>query len=100
MTFFVTASAFGVLSLLGYTTKKDLSGFGSFLIMGVWGLIAASVVNMFIGSAPMAFIISALGVFIFAGLVAYETQMLKSTYFQVRGNGEGMAVATNLGARP
>ena len=97
-TFFATATAFGVLSLIGYTTKKDLSGFGSFLIMGVWGLLAASVVNMFLHSAPMAYAISAIGVFIFAGLVAYETQMLKRTYYSVRGDGETMAVATNLGA--
>ncbi len=97
-TFFATATAFGVLSLIGYTTKKDLSGFGAFLIMGVWGLVIASVINMFLGSASLAYLISAVGVFVFAGLVAFKTQMLKGTYYAVRGDGEGMAVATNMGA--
>ncbi|MBE7219142.1 MAG: Bax inhibitor-1/YccA family protein [Caulobacteraceae bacterium] len=97
-TFFATAAAFGGLSLIGYTTKRDLTGFGAFLIMGVWGLVAASIVNMFIGGAPLAYAISAIGVFIFAGLVAFETQMLKRTYYMVRGDGESMAVATNMGA--
>lgn len=98
MTFFATATAFGALSLIGYTTKKDLSGFGSFLIMGVWGLVVASLANMFIRSEPMAYLISGVGVFIFAGLIAYKTQMLKAIYYQVQGDGEGMAVATNIGA--
>lgn len=80
-TFFITASAFAGLSLWGYVTKKDLSGFGSFLIMGLWGLIIASVVNMFLGSSMMSFVISAAGVLIFAGLTAYDTQKIKEMYF-------------------
>lgn len=80
-TFFITAAAFGSLSLWGYTTKKDLSGWGSFLIMGVFGLIIASVVNMFLGSTGLQFVISAAGVLIFAGLTAYDTQQIKSLYY-------------------
>lgn len=78
--FFITAAAFAGLSLFGYTTKKDLSGMGSFLIMGVIGLILASIVNIFLGSGPLAFAISVLGVLIFAGLTAYDTQRLKNEY--------------------
>lgn len=97
-TFLITASAFGVLSLFGYTTKKDLSGMGSFLIMGVWGLIIASLVNMFLQSSGMQFIISALGVLIFSGLIAYDTQNLKMQYYQLGGDQASQAVATNYGA--
>jgi FtsH-binding integral membrane protein len=97
-TFFITAAAFGGLSLVGYTTKRDLTGFGSFLIMGVIGLIIASVVNIFLHSAAIAFVVSVLGVLIFSGLIAYDTQRLKATYYQIGGNAEGMAVATNYGA--
>src|SRR5690606_18901587 len=82
-TFFITAASFGALSLFGYTTKKDLSGMGSFLIMGLFGLILASIVNIFMASSAMGFIISALGVLIFAGLIAYDTQRLKLTYYQL-----------------
>jgi len=84
-TFFATAGAFAGLSLFGYTTKKDLSGFGSFLIMGVVGLIIAMVINMFVGSEPLGYAISFLGVLIFAGLTAYDTQRLKQQYFHLRG---------------
>jgi uncharacterized protein len=97
-TFLITAVAFGALSLVGYTTKKDLTGFGSFLIVGVVGLIIASVVNMFLRSPGMAFVINALGVLIFAGLIAYDTQRLKLTYYQVAGNENAMGVATSYGA--
>jgi FtsH-binding integral membrane protein len=97
-TFFITAAAFGGLSLVGYTTKKDLTAFGSFLIMGVFGIVIASVVNMFLHSAGMAFIISLLGVLIFSGLIAYDTQRLKMTYYQLGGSEAGMSVATNYGA--
>jgi FtsH-binding integral membrane protein len=97
-TFLITASAFGVLSLVGYTTKKDLTGFGSFLIMGLWGLIAASLVGMFVHSAGLSFVISILGVLIFAGLIAYDTQRLKMMYYQLGGDASSMAVATNYGA--
>jgi FtsH-binding integral membrane protein len=79
-TFLVTAIAFAGLSLWGYTTKKDISGWGSFLIMGVIGLIVAMVINIFIGSGMMAMIISMLGVLIFAGLTAYDTQNIKNMY--------------------
>lgn len=85
-TFFATAAAFAGLSLWGYTTKKDLSGWGSFLIMGAVGLFVASLVNIFLGSATMGWVISFLGVLIFAGLTAYDTQMIKNTYLQVRGS--------------
>jgi FtsH-binding integral membrane protein len=97
-TFLITAAAFGALSLAGYTTKKDLTGFGSFLIVGVVGLVIAMVVNMFLHSAAMSFIINALGVFIFAGLIAYNTQQLKMTYYQMGGDKAALGVATNYGA--
>ena len=85
-TFFAVTAGFIGLSLYGYTTKKDLSGFGTFLIMGVIGLLVAMIVNMFLQSSAMAFVISALGVLIFAGLTAYDTQKIKSIYTQVRGS--------------
>ncbi|TAN60400.1 MAG: Bax inhibitor-1/YccA family protein [Magnetospirillum sp.] len=81
-TFFITAAAFGGLSLYGYTTKKDLSGFGSFLIMGLIGLMIASIVNIFLASSMMQFVISAAGVLIFAGLTAYDTQKIKEMYWE------------------
>jgi uncharacterized protein len=84
-TFFATAGAFAGLSLFGYTTKKDLSGLGSFLVMGVIGLIIASVLNIFIGSEPLHYAISFIGVLIFAGLTAYDTQTLKNQYYAVAG---------------
>ena len=97
-TFLLTATAFGALSLFGYTTKKDMTAFGSFLIMGVWGLIGASLINMFLGNGMMAMIINALGVFIFAGLIAYDTQRLKMQYYELGGDQSAMGVATNWGA--
>nr|WP_295467720.1 Bax inhibitor-1/YccA family protein [Mesorhizobium sp.] len=81
-TFFITAASFGALSLYGYTTKRDLTGMGSFLIMGVFGLIIAMVVNIFLQSPAMQFAISAIGVLIFAGLTAYDTQKIKEMYFE------------------
>ncbi len=87
-TFLVTAIAFAGLSLWGYTTKKDISGWGSFLIMGVIGLLVAMIVNMFLGSAPMMFAISALGVLIFAGLTAFYTQDIKNTYVAHAAHGD------------
>lgn len=80
-TFFITAASFGALSLYGYTTKKDLSGMGSFLIMGVFGLLIAMVVNIFLQSSALQFAISAIGVLVFAGLTAYDTQKIKEMYF-------------------
>lgn len=93
-----TSAAFGALSLWGYTTKKDLSGFGTFLIMGVFGLIIASIVNLFIQSSMLSFAISAIGVLVFAGLVAFDTQRLKNMYYQLGGNERAMSVATTYGA--
>jgi hypothetical protein len=84
-TFFATAAAFVSLSLWGYTTKKDLSGFGTFLIMGVVGLLVAMIINIFLQSSAMALAISAIGVLLFAGLTAYDTQRIKSLYFYVQG---------------
>ena len=81
-TFFVTAASFGALSLYGYTTKRDLTAMGSFLIMGVFGLIIAMVVNIFLASSALQFAISAIGVLIFAGLTAYDTQNIKEMYFE------------------
>ena len=78
--FFITSAAFASLSIYGYTTKKNLSAFGSFLIMGVFGIMIASIVNIFLGSEGLAFIISILGVLIFAGLTAYDTQKIKNMY--------------------
>jgi FtsH-binding integral membrane protein len=98
LTFLITATAFGALSLVGYTTKKDLSGFGSFLIMGLFGLVLASLVGMFWHPPGFSFIISVLGVLIFAGLIAYDTQNLKMTYYQLGGDASSMAVATSYGA--
>ncbi|MDB5438664.1 MAG: hypothetical protein JWM33_1091 [Caulobacteraceae bacterium] len=97
-TFLITASAFGALSLVGYVTKKDLTAMGSFMIVGLFGIIIASVVNMFLHSSGMAFIINVLGVLIFSGLIAYDTQRLKTTYYQLGGNEAGMGVATSYGA--
>jgi FtsH-binding integral membrane protein len=97
VTFFATAGAFAGLSLFGYTTKKDLSGFGSFLIMGVVGLIIAGLVNLFLQSSAMSFVISGLGVLIFAGLTAYDTQRLKEEYVHLRGT-EYIGKAVIMGA--
>jgi FtsH-binding integral membrane protein len=83
-TFFVTAIAFAGLSLWGYTTKKDISGWGSFLFMGLIGIIVASLVNIFLASSAVQFAISSIGVLIFAGLTAYDTQNIKNTYLQMR----------------
>lgn len=84
-TFFATSAAFLGLSLYGYTTKKDLSGWGSFLIMGVIGLLVAMVINIFLQSSMMHLVISAIGVLVFAGLTAYDTQRIKSMYAYVAG---------------
>jgi len=97
-TFLITATTFGALSLFGYTTKKDLTAFGSFLIMGVFGLVIASLVNLFLHSSAMSFIVSVLGVLIFAGLTAYDTQRLKMSYYEMGGDQAAMSVATNYGA--
>ncbi len=86
-TFFITAASFGALSLYGYTTKKDLSGMRTFLMMGLFGLIIASIVNIFLQSSMMQFVTSCIGVLIFAGFTAYDTQRIKHEYFQLAGTG-------------
>jgi FtsH-binding integral membrane protein len=96
--FFITAGTFGSMSLYGYTTKRDLSGFGSFLIMGLFGLIIASLVNIFLKSPGLDFALSIIGVLIFVGLTAYDTQRLKSMYYQLAGTGEMMAKMSIMGA--
>jgi FtsH-binding integral membrane protein len=85
LTFFATSAAFLSLSLYGYTTKRDLSGFGTFLIMGVVGLFVAMLINLFLQSPAMDLAISAIGVLLFAGLTAYDTQRIKSMYAYVAG---------------
>ena len=99
-TFFVTAIAFAALSLYGYTTKKDLSAMGTFLMMGLIGLLVAMVVNLFLVSSALTFAISAIGVLIFAGLTAYDTQSIKNTYLQHAqvGDSEWMGKAAIMGA--
>ncbi|MGC6473714.1 MAG: Bax inhibitor-1/YccA family protein, partial [Candidatus Puniceispirillaceae bacterium] len=79
--FFITAGAFAGLSIYGYTTKRDLTAMGGFLIVGVFGLILASIVNIFVQSSGMEFLISIVGVLLFAGLTAYDTQKIKSMYY-------------------
>jgi FtsH-binding integral membrane protein len=96
--FFATAAAFLGLSLYGYTTKRDLSAFGTFLIMGVVGLFVAMLLNVFLRSPGLNLAISAIGVLIFAGLTAYDTQKIKSIYFTVAGNGEAIAKTAVIGA--
>lgn len=96
--FFITAGTFGAMSLYGYTTKRDLTKFGSFLMMGLIGIIIASIVNIFLKSSGLHFAISLLGVVIFVGLTAYDTQKIKSMYYEVAGNLEASAKASIMGA--
>ena len=98
--FLVTSIAFAGLSLWGYTTKKDISGWGSFLIMGVIGLVVASIINIFLGSPAIMFAISVIGVLIFAGLTAYDTQNIKNTYIAhaQHGDQEWIAKSGIMGA--
>jgi uncharacterized protein len=81
-TFFITATTFGAMSLYGYTTKKDISSWGSFLFMGLIGIIIASVVNIFMASSALGFAISIIGVLVFTGLTAYDTQTIKESYYE------------------
>lgn len=97
-TFFITAAAFAGLSLYGYTTKRSLSGLRTFLVMGVIGLLIAMVVNMFMQSTMMQFIISAGGVLIFSALTAYDTQKIKEAYYHVSHNTELAGKAAIMGA--
>jgi len=94
----VTTIAFGGLSLYGYTTKRSLSGMGSFLIMGLIGLIVASIVNIFLGSGMLSFAISAIGLLIFAGLTAWDTQRLKEDYDYLSQDSQMMAKSSVMGA--
>jgi len=98
--FLVTSIAFAGLSLWGYTTKKDISGWGSFLIMGVIGLLVASIVNIFLGSPAIMFAVSILGVLIFAGLTAYDTQKIKTDYLAhaMHGDSEWLGKSAIMGA--
>lgn len=96
-TFFITAATFGALSLYGYTTKKSLSGLGTFLFMGLIGIIIASIVNIFVASTMMHFLISAVGVLVFAGLTAYDTQRIKEGYYMM-ASGESVAKGAIMGA--
>jgi len=96
--FFITAATFGALSLWGYTTARSLSGMGSFLLMGLIGIVIASLVNIFLGSPALQFAISVLGVLIFAGLTAYDTQKLKEMYVYGDYDGEAAAKASVFGA--
>jgi len=98
--FLITAISFAGLSLYGYTTKKDLSGMGTFLMMGLIGLIVAMLINLFMQSSAMAFAISVIGVLIFAGLTAYDTQRIKTTYIQMamHGDQEWLGKAAIMGA--
>jgi uncharacterized protein len=98
-TFFISASMFGAASIYGITTKKDLSGFGSFLFMGVIGILIASVVNMFLHSSALMFATSILGVLIFTGLTAYDTQNLRRVYYASATNtAEQMTKIAIMGA--
>jgi FtsH-binding integral membrane protein len=96
--FFVTAASFGALSIYGYTTKKDLSGWGSFLIMGVFGIIIAALLNLFIQSSALQFAINVIGVLVFAGLTAYDTQQIKDNYYAVMGDTVAMTKGAIMGA--
>jgi FtsH-binding integral membrane protein len=96
--FFITAAMFGAISIWGYTTKKDLSGWGSFLIMGLIGVIIASIVNIFMQSSAMQWALSVLSVVIFSGLTAYDTQKLKAIYYSVQGDSLAMGRSAIMGA--
>ena len=98
MTFFVTAGTFGAMSLYGYTTRRDLTGFGNFLFMGLIGIILASLANMFFKSPAIDFVVSVLGVLIFTGLTAWDTQKIKNTYYAVGGDVAMAGKAAIMGA--
>ena len=97
-TFFVTAASFAGLSLFGYTTTRDISGWSSFLYMGLIGLVIASLVQLFVHSSALHFAISVIGLLIFAGFTAYDSQAIKDEYYQVSHDGELMAKASIFGA--
>jgi len=95
--FFITAGTFGAMSIYGYTTKKDLTKLGSFLMMGLFGIIIASIVNIFMKSSMMYFVISIIGVLVFVGLTAYDTQKIKNMYL-ASDSGELMGKKAVMGA--
>lgn len=96
--FFITAGTFAAMSLYGYTTKRDLTKMGSFLFMGLIGIIIASVVNIFVGSSALQFAISVIGVLVFVGLTAYDTQKIKMDFLQFRDHGEAVGKMAIMGA--
>jgi uncharacterized protein len=96
--FFITAASFGALSLYGYTTQRDLTGWGSFLIMGLFGIILASLVNLFLQAPILQWVISVIGVLVFSGLTAYDTQRLKNEYIYASMDGETAERSAILGA--
>jgi FtsH-binding integral membrane protein len=96
--FFITAASFGALSLWGYTTQRDLTGMGSFLIMGLFGVIIASLVNLFFQSSMLQFVVSVVGVLVFAGLTAWDTQRLKNEYIYGSLDGETAERSAIMGA--
>ena len=96
--FFITAASFGALSLWGYTTKRDISGWGSFLFMGLVGIIIAALVNLFLQSGGLQFAISVIGVLVFAGLTAYDTQRIKDGYLMIRHDATMVAKGAIMGA--
>ena len=96
--FFITATSFGALSLWGYTTQRDLTGMGSFLLMGLFGIIIASLVNVFVASTMLQWAVSVIGVLVFAGLTAYDTQRLKTEYMYGAMDGEVMERSAIMGA--
>ena len=98
MTFFVTAATFGTMSLYGYTTKRDLTGVGNFLFMGLIGILLASLANFFFKSPAINFVVSVLGVLIFTGLTAWDTQKIKNTYYAVGGDAAVAGKAAIMGA--
>lgn len=96
--FFITAASFGALSLWGYTTQRDLTGMGAFLVMGLFGVVIASVVNMFLGSSTLQWIISVVGVLVFSGLTAWDTQRLKNEYVTGAMQGDVLERTAIMGA--
>jgi FtsH-binding integral membrane protein len=98
LTFFVTAATFGTMSLYGYTTARDLTGMGNFLFMGLIGIVIASLANIFFQSAAVTFMVSVLGVLIFTGLTAWDTQKIKQVYYSVGGDTAAAGKAAIMGA--
>jgi len=96
--FFVTAAAFAALSMYGYTTRRDLSAWGTFLIMGVVGIVIASLVNLWLQSNSLQFALSTIGVLVFAGLTAYDTQRIRNIYYEVLGDAAAISKASIMGA--